>query len=153
MPVQPSLRARTTVLLALLVSLLGLSAVGATPASAYARGDRAVAIAANQKGDPYRYGAVGPNAFDCSGLTKFVYAKLGKYLPHSSKAQYSTRYVTRLARADKKPGDLVFMHRSGSIYHVGIYAGSGKWWVAPKTGDVVKLQTLYSSSYYVGRVK
>ena len=153
MPVQPSLRARTAVLLALLVSLLGLSTVGAAPASAYALGDKAVTIAAAQKGDPYVYGAAGPSSFDCSGLTKYVYGKLGKYLPHSSKAQYSTTYVTRLSRSSKAPGDLIFMHSNGSIYHVGIYAGSGRWWVAPKTGDVVKLQTLYSTSYYVGRVK
>ncbi len=160
MSAQPSLPTRTSaarrlaVLLALLVSLLSTFAtLGAAPASAYAVGNKAVAIAAAQKGDPYRYGADGPGSFDCSGLTKYVYGKLGKSLPHSSKGQYSTTYVKRLAKSDKAPGDLIFIHNRGSIYHVGIYAGAGKWWVAPKTGDVVKLQTLYTSSYYVGRVK
>ena len=131
MPVQPSLRARTAVLIALVVSLFGsLSAVGASPASAYSLGDKAVAVAAAQKGDPYVYGADGPSSFDCSGLTKYVYGKLGKYLPHSSTSQYSSSYVTHLSQSSKAPGDIIFMHSGGSIYHVGIYAGSGKWWVA-----------------------
>jgi peptidoglycan DL-endopeptidase CwlO len=145
---------RLAVRVALVAALAGSAAtMGAAPASAYTLGDKAVAIAANQKGDPYKWGADGPGSFDCSGLTKFVYGKLGKYLPHSSKAQYSTTYVRRLAKSDKAPGDLIFIHSGGSIYHVGIYAGSGKWWVAPKAGDVVKLQTIYTTSYYVGRVR
>lgn len=154
-----ALRSRTSasrlaVRVALVASLAGsVSTLGATPASAYALGDKAVSIAAAQKGDPYEYGADGPGSFDCSGLTKYVYGKLGKSLPHSSKAQYSTTYVKRLAKSEKAPGDLIFIHSSGSISHVGIYAGGGKWWVAPKTGDVVKLQTIYTSSYYVGRVR
>ena len=51
-----------------------------------------------------------------------------------------------------KVGDLIFAYDGGSIHHVGIYAGHGQWWHAPKTGDVVKLDTIYTQSYYVGRV-
>jgi cell wall-associated NlpC family hydrolase len=112
---------------------------------------RALQVAAAQKGDPYRYGAVGPTAFDCSGLMLYSYKAVGKSLPHSSRDQY--RQTTHVSQSSKQIGDLIFFHTSGgSITHVGMYAGNGNMWAAPHTGDVVKLQKIYSSSYYVGRV-
>ena len=69
---------------------VGGSAVLAAPAQATVPHDqrhKVIDIAAAQAGDPYKYGAEGPSAFDCSGLTKYAYGKIGKYLPHSSAGQ------------------------------------------------------------------
>lgn len=115
-------------------------------------GRRAVSIAYSLLGRPYRWGASGPGAFDCSGLTMYIYAQLGIYLPHSSSAQY---YSGRRVSFDElAPGDLVFFaRRSGRISHVGIYVGGGMMIHAPQTGDVVKLVPLSSHGGYVGAVR
>jgi cell wall-associated NlpC family hydrolase len=115
------------------------------------RGAKAVRLASLQAGKPYRYGAAGPRSFDCSGFVQYVYKKLGKTLPRTTGQQYAA--TARLPRGSQRPGDLIFFGRPGAIYHAGIYAGGGKIWVAPKTGDVVKLQRIWSPSYLVGRVR
>jgi cell wall-associated NlpC family hydrolase len=113
-------------------------------------GQRAVTEASRHQGAPYQYGAAGPTRFDCSGLTRYVWGRLGKSLPHNSGQQYSV--VRHIAKANKKVGDLIFIYGSSGIYHVGIYAGNGYFWHAPHTGDVVKKAQIFTSSYYVGRV-
>jgi len=110
---------------------------------------RVLAIAASEYGKPYRYGSPGPNSFDCSGFTSFVFRKVGINLPHSSSAQY--RVVRHVAKASRRPGDLIFMYGSGGIYHVAIYAGNNEMWAATHTGDIVRKERIYSSSYKVGR--
>jgi cell wall-associated NlpC family hydrolase len=83
-----------------------------------------VALAKQQIGDRYIAGRSGPTSFDCSGLTKYVFAKaLGRYLPHYSRSQYSRLKHIPLKMA--KPGDLVFYFRRGA-HHVGIYVGNGR---------------------------
>lgn len=148
-----------TVLLATATAFAGLSVapVGNVTADATTGtlGQRAVQVASAQKGDPYRYGAAGPNAFDCSGLTKYVYGRLGRSLAHSALRQYyGTRHITK---ANKRPGDLIFMNTSGGgtggINHVGVYAGHGYFWVARHTGTVVTKQRIWTSHYWVGRVR
>jgi cell wall-associated NlpC family hydrolase len=114
-------------------------------------GARVVSKASTYRGTPYQYGAAGPNRFDCSGFTRFIYAKFGISLPHSSSGQYSS--VRHIASSDKRVGDLVFFHTgSGHVYHVGIYAGGGEIWAATHTGDYVRLEGMWNASYYVGRV-
>jgi cell wall-associated NlpC family hydrolase len=108
----------------------------------------AVAIAAQQAGDPYVYGANGPSSFDCSGFTQYVFGQLGVALPHSAAGQQSMG--TPVARGSERPGDLIFF--GSPAYHVGIYAGGGKLWYAPKSGDVVKLGSIWDSNYTVRRV-
>ena len=114
-------------------------------------GQRAVQIAAQQAGKPYRYGSAGPNSFDCSGFTTYIYkTRLGKSIPRTSAQQ--ERAIPRVAQSAKRPGDLLFFRTGGRVSHVGVYAGGGKMWAAPTTGDRVKLQTIYTSRYTVGRV-
>jgi cell wall-associated NlpC family hydrolase len=113
-------------------------------------GEKAVYLASLQIGKPYVYGAEGPNSFDCSGLVQYVYRQLGKSLPRTTDGQYEA--TTRVSQYNKALGDLIFFGAPGNIYHVGIYAGDGKMWVAPRSGDVVKLQAIYTTSYMVGRV-
>ncbi|MDQ1684080.1 MAG: hypothetical protein QOC82_817 [Frankiaceae bacterium] len=105
----------------------------------------------HQLGKPYRYGAAGPSAFDCSGLVQYVYrAALGERLPRSAAAQYAASMHVRITSL--RVGDLVFVKYGSSITHVGIYAGHGYWYVAPHTGTVVKLQRIYTTSVVYGRV-
>lgn len=113
-------------------------------------GQRAVYEASRHQGKPYQYGAVGPDRFDCSGFTRYVWSRFGKSLPHNSGQQYGV--VRHIAKDAKQVGDLIFIYSSGGIYHVGIYAGNGYFWHSPHSGDVVKKAPIYSSSYYVGRV-
>lgn len=121
----------------------------ASPAPSF--GSRVVSTAATRKGSPYVYGAVGPRRFDCSGLTMWTFRKLHKSLPHSSAAQYGR---TKHIRArDRRPGDLVFFHGRGGIYHVAIYAGHNMIWHAPYSGTRVRKERLWTSSVYYGRVR
>jgi cell wall-associated NlpC family hydrolase len=111
------------------------------PASGRAR--VAVEEAHNKLGSPYQWGAEGPNRFDCSGLTMWVWRKAGVSLPHSSRAQYAGG--RKVSRAEIRPGDLVF--HGSPIHHVGIYIGDGNMISAPRTGDVVKIQYAFRSDY------
>jgi cell wall-associated NlpC family hydrolase len=112
-------------------------------------GERIVAEAARHIGAPYVYGATGPAAFDCSGFTRYVFGRLGISLPRTSAEQYAA--VRHVGNADKRIGDLVFFRLGGGgVDHVGIYAGNNQILVAPKTGDHVRYQTIWTS-YAVGR--
>jgi cell wall-associated NlpC family hydrolase len=112
------------------------------------RASVAVAEAYRQLGKPYRWAAAGPDTFDCSGLTMWVWAKAGVSLPHSSRAQFNEGH--HVSFADLQPGDLTFY--GSPIHHVGIYVGNGNMINAPQTGDVVKVAPAYRSDY-VGAVR
>jgi peptidoglycan DL-endopeptidase CwlO len=107
----------------------------------------AVSIASAQAGEPYVYGATGPNSFDCSGFTQYVYSQMGISIPRTTSEQQAA--ATPVSQSAAQPGDLIFI--GSPAYHVGIYAGNGQFWTAPKSGDVVKLQDIWDSSYTVGR--
>jgi cell wall-associated NlpC family hydrolase len=112
-------------------------------------GARVVRAAAEERGEPYKYGAEGPVAFDCSGLTKHVYAQFGVELPHNSAAQY--RAVDHVAKADMRRGDLLFFHDQDGIYHVGIYAGGKQMWAAENPGEDVRKHDIWTERFVVGR--
>jgi cell wall-associated NlpC family hydrolase len=106
--------------------------------------------AAAQKGKPYRYGAAGPSAFDCSGFTSYVLKKQGIKLPRTAAQQHGkTRWISHMKA---KVGDLVFFYSSGRVTHVGILAGHMKMWAAPHSGTVVKLQKVYGHNWTIGRI-
>ena len=99
---------------------------------------------------PYARGATGPTRFDCSGLTKWTFARLGHTLTHSAAGQY--RQVHHIPALYRRKGDLVFFHSGRGIYHVGIYVGNGYIWHAPFPGARVRLERLWTSSVYYGRI-
>ncbi|WP_110205078.1 C40 family peptidase [Nocardioides daejeonensis] len=94
-----------------------------------------VKFALSQLGDSYVYGAAGPSAWDCSGLTMMAWAQAGVGLPHSSRAQQG--YGTPVSSDNLQPGDLVFYY--SPVSHVGIYIGGGRIVHAanPSTGVVI----------------
>ena len=106
--------------------------------------------AAALAGRPYVYGAAGPRSFDCSGFTRYVFATVGRYLPHNAAAQFALSH--KIAKSAIRPGDLVFFVSYGYIYHVAIYAGHGLIWHAPHSGDHVRLATISTNSWVAGRV-
>jgi cell wall-associated NlpC family hydrolase len=88
-----------------------------------------------QLGVPYVYGGASRSGFDCSGLTMYVYGRLGWSLPHGATDQASRG--RRVSLRHLEIGDLVFYGGSGYYSHVGIYAGQGRVIDAPHTGAVV----------------
>ncbi|MGL4570125.1 MAG: NlpC/P60 family protein [Clostridium sp.] len=108
---------------------------GQTSASAQA----VVNEAYKHLGKKYVYGATGPNTFDCSGLTSYVYSKAtGIYIGRTTYDQIGAGRA--VSRSELQPGDLVFPN-SG---HVGIYVGNGQIIHAPQTGDVVKVSPIWN---------
>ena len=88
-----------------------------------------------QLGVSYVYGGASRGGFDCSGLTMYVYQRLGWNLPHGATDQAHRGRRVSLHRL--QIGDLVFYGGSGYYHHVGIYAGRGRIIHAPHSGAVV----------------
>jgi cell wall-associated NlpC family hydrolase len=107
-------------------------------------------IAAAQSGDSYSYGAAGPDSFDCSGFTQYVFGHVGISLPHSAAAQATVATPV----SQPQPGDLVFVHNGsgGSIGHVAIYAGGGYWYEAANPSQPVGKHRAWSTNVTFGRV-
>lgn len=102
-------------------------------------------------GTPYCKGGTGPNCFDCSGFTQYIYKKKGKEVARTTGGQY--KQSKKIARSDAKVGDLVFFFSSGGhIYHVAIYAGNGKVLHSPKPGGVVKIEKIWSKKIQFRRL-
>ncbi|AJA46748.1 NlpC/P60 family protein [Clostridium pasteurianum DSM 525 = ATCC 6013] len=112
------------------------------------KGQAVVNYAEKFKGIKYVWGGETPKGFDCSGYTKYVYNYFNIKLPHNAAQQY--KYGKYVSKNSLKPGDLVFFGKTaGSIYHVGIYIGSGNYINEPKPGDKVKITVLrYMPDYY-----
>jgi cell wall-associated NlpC family hydrolase len=113
-------------------------------------GSAVVAMAAKNVGKPYVYGAAGPNSFDCSGFTEYVYKKFGKSLPHSATGQ--AKYGSAVSKTAKKPGDLILFGSGGYYSHAAIYAGGNTMWDAATTGTPVGKHTIWSNTYIVRRL-
>jgi len=111
-------------------------------------GEQALRWALTRRGDPYVWGAAGPNQFDCSGLVLWAYAQVGISLPHYTGDQWNMG--VHVARSDLQPGDLVFFYPD--IAHVGLYIGNGLMVDAPDFGETVQVQPVMWD-VYVGAVR
>ena len=129
-------------------STLSYVVAGKTVTAPSLAAKRVVFSALAQRGDPYRWGAAGPYAFDCSGLTQYAYKAAGRYLPHSSRMQSTMgRWV---GRANLRPGDLVFFYRP--VSHVALYIGNNRIVHASTYGQPVKVADLrYMYGYNTAR--
>jgi peptidoglycan DL-endopeptidase CwlO len=101
----------------------------------------AVAEALKQLGKPYVFGAAGPGAFDCSGLTQWAWGKAGVSLDHYTGSQWNAGPHVPIDQI--QPGDLVFLRVD--LGHMGMYIGGGEFIHAPHTGDVVRIAKLSSA--------
>jgi len=107
------------------------------------KGELAVRMALKAVGVPYRWGGESPaTGFDCSGLVRWSYGRVGIDLPHSSYALYGEG--RRVPTSDMEEGDLLFFEGLG---HVGLYLGRGRMVHAPQTGRNVEVVRLSGSNY------
>ena len=104
-------------------------------------------IAYSKVGSAYVYGATGPNAFDCSGFTSWVYAQVGINITRTTYSQVNQGYA--VSAGDLQPGDLLFFNTGGYCSHVGIYAGNGVMIHAGTPATGVETTNFYSS-YWQG---
>lgn len=111
---------------------------GATPSGAVSGAAAgALAYARAQIGKPYGWGKTGPDEFDCSGLTYMAYKSVGIKIGRTTSQQiFNGKPV---AKADLRPGDLVFPHPG----HVQMYAGNGNIVEAPHTGEDVMERAMW----------
>ena len=112
----------------------GRSAPPVYDGPASGRGATVMKYAYAQIGDPYVFGASGPNSFDCSGLTMAAWSQVGVSMPHSAKQQYAK--FPKVSKANLQPGDIVFFY--SPISHNGLYAGNGMVVHAPQPGESVE---------------
>ena len=101
-------------------------------------GNSVVNRAYSQLGKPYKWGAVGPNSFDCSGLVS--YCLTGSY----SRLGTTGTFMGWTRVSNPQPGDICV-----NSHHCGIYIGGGQMIHAPQTGDVVKVSSVHSGMIYV----
>ncbi|WP_063036897.1 NlpC/P60 family protein [Nocardia grenadensis] len=110
-------------------------------------GTSALAAGLTRVGDPYVWGATGPDQFDCSGLVQWAFKQVGKDVPRTSSAQAA--YGTPVGRDELQPGDVVFFY--DDISHVGIYAGNGLMLHASTFGVPVAVAPMDSTPYHSAR--
>ena len=106
-------------------------------------GAQALRWALSVRGDPYVWGAAGPNSFDCSGLVLWSYAKVGISLPHFTGLQWNMG--VHVGKSQLQPGDLVFFY--ADLGHVGMYIGNGLMVDAPDFGENVQVQPVMWDVY------
>lgn len=106
----------------------------------------ALRVALRQVGKPYRWGATGPDSFDCSGLVTYAYRSVGRSVPRTSSQLRA--WAIPVSRSAARPGDLVL-----SPGHVGIWVRPGVMVAAPTTGGRVKVQRIWAANYTIGRVR
>ena len=111
-------------------------------------GGLALQAALTRRGDPYVWGAAGPDEFDCSGLVVWAFAQEGITLPHYTGDLWNSG--VHIPLNELEPGDLIFFF--ADISHVGIYLGDGLMVDAPDFGETVEVQAVYWGSV-VGAVR
>ncbi|MFC4565685.1 C40 family peptidase [Nocardiopsis mangrovi] len=137
---RPVVRAALTVSVVAAIAAMGLAAPGSAMAEdrlqrSASVADVAVEHAKRQVGKAYRFGAAGPDAFDCSGLVQWAYGEAGKKLPRTTYDQFTEG--ESVSREELLPGDLVFFYSGPG--HVGIYIGDDRMVHAPSTGKSVQI--------------
>jgi cell wall-associated NlpC family hydrolase len=114
-----------------------------------------ISYALAQRGRPYRKGAAGPNAFDCSGLTSAAYATIGVDLPRYSVTQAGLGRAVDWRHEPIEPGDLVFTRGDNPVIdlgHVGLAISATEWVVASRPGVPVRVEALPRGIQRVRRI-
>ena len=109
--------------------------------------NKVISLAKGKVGNKYVWGATGPNSFDCSGFTSWLYKQVGINIPRVSKDQ--SKYGQSVNRSNLQPGDLLFFNTSGSgVSHVGLYIGNGQMIHAANSKKGVRYDSVTSGYYY-----
>jgi cell wall-associated NlpC family hydrolase len=141
-----------TALLGLTLAVNPMSAPNADAAVSARVGSTALHVAVHQVGVRYRWGGTSRRTgFDCSGLTQYSYARVGRHLPRTADQQY--RATIRISRRAARPGDLVFFFSGRVADHVGIYAGHGYMYNASKKRGRVLKSKIWTTAARFGRVR
>jgi len=113
--------------------------------------DEIIETAKEFLGVKYVWAANGPDAFDCSGFTKYVFEKHGITLPRYS--GYQAHIGTKVAYNELEKGDLVFFgtDKKGKVNHVGIYLGDHKFIHASSGGKKVMITSFIQKKFYRNR--
>ena len=139
-----ALRILTALLVATLAGCAGSPEAPDRPAVARASDDtarKAVDVARNMVGKPYKYAGDTPAGFDCSGLVRYSYGKAGIQLPRDTRSQRNLSVPVSLRNL--REGDLLFFDQEGKkASHVGMYVGDGRFVHAPSTGGKVRTDSL-----------
>jgi cell wall-associated NlpC family hydrolase len=117
--------------------------------------EEVVNYALAQRGRPYRKGAAGPSAFDCSGLTSAAYATIGVDLPRYSVTQAGLGRAVDWRHEPIEPGDLVFTRGDNPVIdlgHVGLAVSATEWVVASRPGVPVRVEPLPRGIQRVRRI-
>ncbi|MEP9381469.1 C40 family peptidase [Nocardioides sp. KR10-350] len=116
---------------------------------------KALDVAFQHVGDPYVWGATGPDSFDCSGLTSYAYAAAGIPIPRTAAEQ--SAYFRTIPRDQLRRGDLVFFDDGAGVYHVGFWLGwgdgSGVILHAPHTGATVRTEAIWTDNWFAGTLR
>ena len=128
----------------LIVALLGIALCS--------KASDVVKCAKDQLGKPYVYGAEGPSNFDCSGLVRYCYLKVGVSLPHKASEQAKRGTTVK----SYKEADLLFFNSHGNtidtINHVAIYIGNNRYIEAPYSGQVVRTTKMGRTVFLAKRI-
>ncbi|MFI1826849.1 NlpC/P60 family protein [Streptomyces sp. NPDC020412] len=111
------------------------------------RAAAAYAAGVSKIGKPYVWGATGPNSFDCSGFTSWSFAQADVQIPRTSQAQANAGQRI-YSQSQLKQGDLVFFY--DDLHHVGFYAGNGQILHSPRTGAVVRYESINNMPFKFG---
>ena len=120
------------------------------------RAEQALRVAKRQIGDPYKYGAEGPEKIDGSGLVYFAARKAGfTGVPRTSGEQAD--HMRRIKRSKLRRGDFVFFTEKGDVYHVGFYVGrrDGDRMIvhAPSTGEDVSRGQIWTDKWFAATLR
>ncbi|ROR92872.1 NlpC/P60 family protein [Nocardioides aurantiacus] len=154
-PHHPRALAQLLVMMVLAAGLVLAGPAGDASAASTTKVRNATNIALNQKGDPYRYGAAGPGAFDCSGLIYYSYRKAGISVPRTSGQQAA--HARRIAKGNMRRGDLMFFHNGGRVYHAAIFLGwkDGRAQLlhSPRSGSRVHVTRTWTTQWFGGTLR
>ncbi len=109
------------------------------------RGERAMRVALDQLGAPYRYGGTRPDGFDCSGLVAFSYGAVGVDTPRTTAGLW--QWASPVEDDELRPGDILFFRIDGKPSHVGLYIGEERFVHAPSAGGHVSVRRLDDPFY------
>lgn len=119
------------------------------------RVELAASIVLQHLGDPYRWGAAGPHAFDCSGLMQYSFGKAGIDIPRTAAAQSGRAH--HIARSKLRRGDLLYFFSGGRVFHTAMFLkwdhGAVQMVDAPGTGKSVRIERPWTNSWFAGTMR